>query len=62
MEETVAHFVIGCMVLEDVMEQFAVTCEDVLEEILLFREKTEEKAEWSIGLLEEMWKKRREMD
>ena len=41
-EETVAHFVTECVVLEGVKEQFGVTREEVLEEILLFRERTEE--------------------
>ena len=57
-EETVAHFVTECMVLEGVREQFGVT----QEEILLYREKTEEKVERSIALLEEMWRRREEMD
>ena len=48
-EETVAHFITECAVLKDLG--------DALEEILLFREKTEEKVERSIGLLEEMRKK-----
>ena len=43
-----------CAVLEDVRERFGVTREDALEEILLFKEKTEEKVERSIELLEEM--------
>ena len=62
-EEIVAHFVTKCEVLEDVIQWFRVTRNDALEEILLFREKTEDKVKRSIGLLEEMWKKsRREMD
>ena len=44
-EETVANFVTECMVLEGVWEQFGVTWEEALEEILLFRETTEEKVE-----------------
>ena len=59
MEETVAHFVTECMVLEGVREQFGVTREEVLEEILLFRGRTQEKMERSIALLEEMWRRRR---
>ena len=51
------------MVLEGVREQFGVTREEVLEEILLFRGRTREKVERSIALLEEMWRRRRkEMD
>ena len=62
-EETVAHFVTEYVVLEGVREQFGVTQEEVLEEILLFRGRTHEKAERSIALLEEMWRRRRrEMD
>ena len=65
-EETVAHFVTECVVLEGVREQFGVTLdgrEEVLEEILLFRGRTHEKVERSIALLEEMWRsRRREMD
>ena len=62
-EETVAHFVTECVVLEGVREQFGVTREEVLEEILLFRGRTQEKVERSIALLEEMWRRRRrEMD
>ena len=63
-EETVAHFVTECAVLEGVSEQFGVIREEVLlEEILLFRERTEEKVKRSIVLLEEMWRRRRrEMD
>ena len=65
-EETVAHFVTECVVLEGVREQFGVTrdCrEEVLEEILLFRGRTQEKVERSISLLEEIWRRRRrEMD
>ena len=58
-EETVAHFVTECAVLENVRERFRVTREDALKEILLFIEKVDR----SIWLLEEMWKKsRREMD
>ena len=52
-EETVAHFVTECVVLYRVREQFGVTGEEVLEEILLFRVRTEEKVERSIVLLEE---------
>ena len=52
-EETVAHFVTERMVLEEVREQFVVTHGQALEEILLFRGKTEEKVERSIALLEE---------
>ena len=48
-------------ILEGVREQFGVTREEVLEGIVLFRERT--KVERSITLLEEMWKRRRrEMD
>ena len=63
-EETVAHFVTECVVLEGVREQFGVTQgqEEVLKEILLFRGRTHEKVERSIALLEEMWRRRREMD
>ena len=62
-EETVAYFVTECMVLEGVREQFGVTREEVLEEILLFRGRTHEKVERRIILLEEMWRRRRrEMD
>ena len=62
-EEIVANFVTECVVLEGVREQFGVTREEALEEILLFREKTEEKVERSIALLKEMWRRRRrEMD
>ena len=59
-EETVAHFVTECVVLEGVREQFGVAREEVLE-ILLFTGRTQEKVERSIALLEEMWR-RREMD
>ena len=62
-EETVAHFVTKCVVLEGVRERFGVTREDVLEEILLLRGRTQEKVERSIALLEEIWRRRRrEMD
>ena len=62
-EETVVHFVTECVVLEGVREQFEVTWEEVLEEILLFRGRSHEKVERSITLLEEMWRRRRrEMD
>ena len=62
-EETVEQFVTECVVLEVVREQFRVTQEEVLEEILLFRGRTQEKVERSIALLEEMWRMRiREMD
>ena len=62
-EETVVHFVTECVVLERVREQFGVTREEVLEEILLFRGRTQEKVERSIALLEEIWRRRRrEMD
>ena len=62
-EETVAHFVNECVVLEGVREEFGVTRYEALEEILLFRKKTEEKVERSIALLEKMWRrKRREMN
>ena len=62
-EETVALFVTECVVLEGVREQFGVTQDEVLEEILLFRRRTQEKVERSIALLEEMWRRRRrEMD
>ena len=47
-----AHFVTECVVLEGVREWFGVTREEVLEEILLFRGRTEEKVERSIALLE----------
>ena len=43
-------------------EQFGVTREEVLGEILLFRERTEEKVERSIVLLEMWRRRRREMD
>ena len=63
LEETVAPFVIECVVLEGVRVQFGVTREEVLEEILLFRGKTHEKVERSVALLEELWRRRRrEMD
>ena len=52
-EETVAHFVNECTILEEVRERFGVTQEEVLEKILLFRERTEEKEKRSIALLEE---------
>ena len=52
-ERTVAHFVTDCVVLEGVREQFGVTREEALEEMLLFREETEEKVERSVALLEE---------
>ena len=55
-------FVTECVVLEGVREQFEVTREEVLEEILLFRGRSHEKVERSIALLEEMWRRRREMD
>ena len=58
MEEIVANFVTEYMVLEGVREQFGVTWEEVLEEILLFRGRTQEKMERSIALLEEMWRRR----
>ena len=58
-EETVAQIVTECVVLEGVNEQFGVTREKGLEEILLFRDKTEKKVERSISLLEEMWRRRR---
>ena len=61
-EETVADFVTECAVLVGKRNQFGVTQEDALislEEILLFRGKTEERVQRSIGLLEEMWKNRR---
>ena len=58
-EETVAHFVTECVVLEGVREQFGVTRKEVLEEILLFRGRTQVKVERSIALLEEMWRRRR---
>ena len=62
-EETVAHFVTECVVLEGVRERFRVTREEVLEELLFFRGRTQEKVERSIALLEEMWRRRRrEMD
>ena len=62
-EESVAHFVTECAVLEEVRERIGVTREDALEEILLYRKKTEEKVEISIPLLKEMWRRRRrEMD
>ena len=62
-EETVAYFVTECVVLEGVSERFEVTWEDVLEEILLFRGRTQDKVERSIALLKEMWRRRRrEMD
>ena len=51
-EEIVAHFFTECAVLENVRKRFGVTREDALEEILLFREKTEEKVERSIGMVE----------
>ena len=38
---------------------FGVTQEEMHDEILLFREKTEKKVQRSIALLEEMWRKRR---
>ena len=53
-EETVTYFVTGCLVLEVVREWFGVTRMDALEEMLLFRRKTKETVEKSIGLLEEM--------
>ena len=48
-EETVAHFDTESVVLEGVRKQFGVT----QEEALIFRERTEEKVERSIALLEE---------
>ena len=51
-EGTVAHFVTECGVLEEMREQFGVIQEEALEVILLFTEKTEEKVERSITLLE----------
>ena len=54
-----AHFVTECVVLKGVREQFGVTREEVLEEILLFRGRTREKVERSIALLEEIWRRRR---
>ena len=51
-----------CVVLEGVREQFGVTWEEVLEEILLFRGRTQEKADRSIALLEMWRRRRREMD
>ena len=48
------HFVTECVVLEGVREQFGATREEVLEEILLFRKRIEEKVERSIALLEEI--------
>ena len=50
-EETAPHFITECVVLEDVREQFGVYREDALEEILLFREKTEEKRNGSTNAL-----------
>ena len=38
-----AHFVTECVVLEEVREQFGVTREEGLEEILLFRGRTQKK-------------------
>ena len=61
-EETVAHFVTECVVLEWVRDQFGVAREEVLEEILLLGEITEKKVKRSIVLLEEMWRRRREID
>ena len=58
-EETVTHFVTKCVVLEGVRERFGVTLEEVLEKILFFRGRTQEKVERSIALLEEMWRRRR---
>ena len=48
-EETVAHFVTECVVLEGLREQFGVIQEEV-EKILLFRGRTQEKVERSIAL------------
>ena len=53
------HRVRGAGSLEGVREQFGVTREEVLEEILLFRGRTHQKVERSISLLEEMWRRRR---
>ena len=52
-EQTVAHFVTEYTVLENVRERIGMAREDALEEILLFREKTKEKVERSITLLED---------
>ena len=54
-DEPVAHFVTEYVVLEGVREQFGITQEEALEEILLFRENTVEKVEMCR-------RRRREMD
>ena len=61
-EEIVAHFVTECPVLKEVRERFGITREEALEEILLFRKKTEEKVKRTIALLEMWRRRRREMD
>ena len=58
-EETLAHFVTECEALDGVRRRFGVGRGDLLEEVLLFGERTGEEVERTTKMLEEMYGARR---
>ena len=57
-EETVRHFVMECVELQEIRRQYGVYGTKALEEVIMFMEKSEEKVNRGEKMLEEMCKRR----
>ena len=58
-EETVRHFFMVCLELQEIRKRYGAYRTEALEELLMFLEKSEENVDRCKKMLEEMWRMRR---